>query len=92
MKQVVLSMLGLALIAGCSGYDYYKTDVRYRQKGNDCVYYYSEDGENFNGEIRNLEDAKKIVYRKKRERKELVFFGKAIQAFAEGIIEITKFF
>ena len=63
MKKVILSVLGLALVAGCSGYDYYETDVRYRQKGNDCVYYYSEDGENFNGEIRNLEDAKKIVYR-----------------------------
>ena len=63
MKQVVLSMLGLALIAGCSGYDYYKTDVRYRQKGKDCVYYYTEDGEKFNDEIRSLEDAKQIVYR-----------------------------
>ena len=63
MKKVILSVLGLALVAGCSGYDYYESDVRYRQKGNDCVYYYSEDGEEFNREIRTLEDAKKIVYR-----------------------------
>ena len=63
MKKVILSVLGLALIAGCSGYDYYETGVRYRQDGDDCIYYYSEDGEKFNGEIRNLEDAKKIVYK-----------------------------
>jgi len=42
MKKSLLSLLALALIAGCSGYDYYKTDVRYRQDGDDCVYYYSE--------------------------------------------------
>ena len=63
MKKVILSVLGLTLIAGCSGYDYYETNVRYRQKGKDCIYYYSEDGKNFNSEIRNLEDAKQIVYR-----------------------------
>lgn len=63
MKQVILSILGLALVAGCSGYDYYQTDVRYRQKGKDCVYYYSEEGDKFNDEIRSLEDAKQIVYR-----------------------------
>ena len=63
MKKVFLSVLGLALVAGCSGYDYYESDVRYRQKGEDCVYYFSEDGERFSSEIRNLQDAKKIVYR-----------------------------
>lgn len=63
MKKVLLSVLGLALVAGCSGYDYYKTDVRYRQKGDDCVYYYNEKGKEFNNEIRNLKDAKKIVYK-----------------------------
>ena len=42
MKKVILSVLGLTLLAACSGYDYYKTDVRYRQEGNDCVYYYGE--------------------------------------------------
>ena len=63
MKKVVLSILGLVLVAGCSGYDYYKTDVRYRQKGADCVYYYNEDGDRFNSDIRSLEDSKQIVYR-----------------------------
>ena len=63
MKKSFLSLLALALIAGCSGYDYYKTDVRYRQDGDDCVYYYAEKGKEFNSEIRNLKDAKKIVYR-----------------------------
>lgn len=63
MKKVLLSVLGLALVAGCSSYDYYKTDVRYRQDGDDCVYYYNEKGKKFNNEIRNLKDAKKIVYK-----------------------------
>ena len=62
MKKVVLSILGLAMVAGCSGYDYYKTDVRYRQKGKDCVYYYTENGKKFNEDIRSLKDAKQIVY------------------------------
>lgn len=66
MNKIVLSMLGLTLIAGCSGYDYYKTDLRYRQDGEDCIYYYSEDGDRFNRDIRSLEDAKKIVYRNTR--------------------------
>lgn len=63
MNKVVLSVLGLTLIAGCSGYDYYKTDLRYRQDGKDCIYYYNEKGQKFNSEIRDLKDAKKIVYR-----------------------------
>jgi uncharacterized protein YxeA len=62
MKKVILSILGLALVAGCSGYDYYKTNVRYRQEGDNCVYYYTEKGKEFSSEIRNLKDAKKIVY------------------------------
>jgi len=63
MKKAVLSVFGLALIAGCSGYDYYKTNVRYYQDGEDCVYYYGEKGKKFNEDIRSLKDAKKIVYR-----------------------------
>ena len=63
MNKVLLSVLGLTLIAGCSGYDYYKTDLRYRQEGKDCVYYYNEKGDKFNSEIRSLKDAKKVVYR-----------------------------
>ena len=66
MKKVILSILGLALVAACSGYDYYKTDVRYRQDGDDCIYYYNEKGKEFNSEIRNLKDAKKIVYKNVR--------------------------
>jgi len=62
MKKAVLSVLALALVAACSGYDYYKTDVRYRQEGKDCVYYYAEKGKKFNEDIRSLKDAKKIVY------------------------------
>ena len=63
MKKVILSLLGFVLIAGCSGYDYYKTNVRYRQVGNDCVYYYNEKGKEFNEDIRSMKDAKKVVYR-----------------------------
>jgi uncharacterized protein YxeA len=66
MKKVILSLLSLTLLAGCSGYDYYKTNVRYRQKGEDCVYFYNEKGKRFNDDIRSLKDAKKIVYRNVR--------------------------
>ena len=66
MKKVILSVLGLTLLAACSGYDYYKTDVRYRQEGNNCVYYYGEKGNKFSEDIRSLKDAKKIVYRNVR--------------------------
>ncbi|MBR3510616.1 MAG: hypothetical protein IKN73_00975 [Alphaproteobacteria bacterium] len=63
MKKTILSLLSLTLLAGCSGYDYYKTNVNYRQKGEDCVYYYNEKGKKFNEDIRSLKDTKKIVYR-----------------------------
>ena len=66
MKKVVLSVLGLTLLAGCSGYEYYETNVRYYQDGEDCIYYYDEDGEKFSKEIRSLRDDKKIVYRNTR--------------------------
>lgn len=66
MKNVILSVLGLTMLAGCSGYDYYEADVRYRQDDEDCVYYFDEGGKRFNGDIRSLKDAKKIVYRNTR--------------------------
>lgn len=66
MKKVILSVLGLILVAGCSGYDYYKTNVNYRQDGDDCIYYFNEKGKHFNSEIRNLKDAKKVVYKNTR--------------------------
>lgn len=63
MKKIVLSVLGLTVLAACTGYDYYRTDVRYRQDGEDCVYYASEDGKRFSNDLRSLKDAKRIVYR-----------------------------
>lgn len=63
MKKVALSLLGLTVLAACSGYDYYKTNIRYRQDGADCVYYFNESGKRFSEDVRNLKDAKKIVYR-----------------------------
>lgn len=66
MKKAILSVLGLTLLAGCSGYDYYKTNVDYYQDGEDCVYYFTEKGKKFDNEIRNLKDDKKIVYRNTR--------------------------
>jgi len=66
MKKVFLSVMGLSLLAACSSYDYYTTDLRYRQSGEDCIYYYEEDGRKFSEDIRSLKDAKKIVYRNTR--------------------------
>jgi len=62
MNKIILSVLGLSLVAGCSGYDYYKTNVRYRQDGKDCVYYYTENGKKFNEDIRSMKDTKQVVY------------------------------
>lgn len=66
MKKAILSMLGLTVLAGCSGYDYYKTSVDYYQDGEDCIYYFNEKGKKFDEEIRKLRDDKKIVYRNTR--------------------------
>ena len=63
MKKVILSLLGFAFLAGCAGYDYYKTNVRYRQVGNDCIYFYNEKGKEFNEDIDSLKDNKKVVYK-----------------------------
>ena len=63
MKKVILSVFGLIILAGCSGYDYYEADVRYYQDNEDCVYYFDEAGNHFDKEIRSLRDTKKIVYR-----------------------------
>lgn len=67
MKKVLVSMIALAGLAGCASYyDYYRGDVRYTQDGEDCIYYTGEQGNHFNGEIRNLAAGKKIVYRNTR--------------------------
>lgn len=66
MKKIVLSLLGLTTLAACTGYDYYTTDLRYRQEGSDCVYYQTEKGKRFSDDINSLRDAKKVVYRNTR--------------------------
>lgn len=66
MKKILFSLIGLSLLSGCTYYDYYKGDVRYTQDGKDCIYYASEDGNNFSREIRGLDIDKRIVYRNVR--------------------------
>ena len=66
MKKALLVGLGLSMLAACSGYDYYKTDVRYYQDDEDCIYYSNERGKRFDSDIRALRDGNRIVYRNTR--------------------------
>jgi hypothetical protein len=64
MKKALVSVFGLAVLAGCSSsYDYYNGGVKYAQEGKDCVYYSSEQGNKFISDIGTLASDKKIVYR-----------------------------
>ncbi len=63
MKKVLISVLGLGLLAGCNTYDYYEGGVKYVQDGPDCIYYSGEQGKRFNNDIYALESGKKVVYR-----------------------------
>lgn len=67
MKKTLVSVIALTALAGCGVYyDYYKGGVRYTQDGQDCIYYAGEYGRNFSGDIRKLDNGKKIVYRNTR--------------------------
>ncbi len=66
MKKALFAMLGLGLLAACTGYDYYKTDVRYYQDDEDCIYYSNERGKRFDYDVRALRDGNRIVYRNTR--------------------------
>ena len=59
----VLSVVALALLAGCSSYDYYEGGVRYTQDGSDCIYTSGEYGNRFSKDIQSLSGSKRIVYR-----------------------------
>ena len=64
MKKVLVSVLALVALAGCSAYyDYYKGGVRYTQDGEDCIFYSNESGYRYSSDIRSLDTDKKIVYR-----------------------------
>lgn len=66
MKKALITIFALAGLSGCVYYDYYKGGVRYTQDGEDCIYYAGEAGNNFSGEISDLNNSKKIVYRNTR--------------------------
>lgn len=69
MKKVLVSVVALTALAGCAGYyDYYKSDVRYVQDGEDCIYYAGEDGRHFTGDMKKLNNDKKVVYHNTRCR------------------------
>lgn len=67
MKKVLVSVIALAALAGCSSYyDYYKGGVQYIQDGEDCIYYAGEYGNRYSNSIRMMEGSKKVVYRNTR--------------------------
>jgi hypothetical protein len=66
MKKMLVSMLAVAALAGCTYYDYYKGGIRYTQDGDDCVYYADEYARHFSENISGLDNDKRIVYRNTR--------------------------
>ena len=66
MKKFLAFVFAVVALAACSGYDYYKGDVRYRQKGKDCVYYIEEYARNYSEEIRGIDGDNRIVYKNTR--------------------------
>jgi|GEM_PF-789356 len=63
MKKVMVSIVSVAALAGCSTYDYYKGGVRYTQDGPDCIYYSGEQGRHYSNDAYALNSGKKVVYR-----------------------------
>lgn len=64
MKKILVSMVGLTALAGCSSnYDYYKGDIKYIQDGPDCVYSAVEQGDRFSKDIVRMAGNRTIVYR-----------------------------
>ena len=63
MKKILFFVLWLAVLSGCTYYDYYKGGVRYTQDGEDCIFYSAEYGRHFSNEVRSLDANKKVVYR-----------------------------
>ena len=66
MKKLLVSMMAVTALAGCTYYDYYKGDVRYTQDGNDCVYYADEYARHFSENVRGFDGSDRIVYRNTR--------------------------
>lgn len=63
MNKVLISILTLVMLSGCSSYyDYYKSGVRYTQDGENCIFYSVERGRYFSDEISSIDTDKKIVY------------------------------
>ena len=63
MKKLLMSVVAISAVAGCSSYDYYKGDVRYVQDGDDCVYYSNEYARNYSDRIRGIDGSDRIVYK-----------------------------
>lgn len=63
MKKTLFVLFGLAVLAGCSSYDYYQGDVRYVQDGEDCIFYSTESGRHYSNDISDIDTDKEIVYR-----------------------------
>ena len=64
MKKLLMSVVAMGVLAGCTYYDYYKGNVRYTQDGEDCVYYADEYARNYSDSIRGIDGNDRIVYKK----------------------------
>ena len=63
MKKLLMSVIAIGTLAGCSSYDYYKGDVRYVQDGDDCVYYTTEYARDYSDRIRGIDGTDRVVYK-----------------------------
>ncbi|MCR4917694.1 MAG: hypothetical protein K5912_01990 [Alphaproteobacteria bacterium] len=66
MRKLLISVIALAGLSGCTYYDYYKGGVRYTQDGADCVYYSGEYARHYSYDINGIDGNKRIVYRNTR--------------------------
>ena len=66
MKKLLMSVIAMGVLAGCSSYDYYKGDGRYVQDGDDCVYYTAEYSRNYSDRIQGIDGEDRVVYKNTR--------------------------
>lgn len=66
MKKLLVYMIAMAGLAGCTYYDYYKGGVRYTQDGKDCIYYSDEYARHYSANIDGIDGNNRIVYKNTR--------------------------
>ena len=66
MQKILSFLIVGGVLVGCSSYNYYKGNVRYVQRGDDCVYYTSESAKHYSDGVERFSDDNRIVYKDTR--------------------------